>query len=595
MNRERWRNLAAEIAADEAATTILDELRRRATHALTEPPVEFVLEGRRLLAPARILVDRALNLAMIFRLEGDERFLARLVPDLRAAARLPDWNPSHFLDTAEMTFALGTALDWLGDDLAEADRELIGEAIIANSLRPAMADSYGHPNGWVAGHNNWTQVCHAGLTVGALAVRDRDPVLADQIIERAIRFVPGAVPAYEPDGAYSEGVLYWNYATTYHVLLAEALIHAFGEDFGLTSSGGFRSSADYIRQMTTPTGRIFNYGDALPGAGGGVATGLDAAGRETLAKRLNVPFFWFARRMNRPDLVAEAFAAFRAGGDTSGVNGRFLAFALLWGVGLNADGGGSPPPPLARNWRGEGASDVSVHRAAWGDPAATFIGLKGGSPAVPHAHMDVGSFMLEAGGVRWAVDPGLQDYHSLESVGVELWDNSEGGARWGVFRLGPEAHNILRVDGAPQRVAGRSVTVSFEAEGDWPGTVLDLSDLYPGVERVTRAVHLDPDGGVSIRDKWTAGGRDVGVTSQWLTSARVEIHPDGLVLHEAGRTLHVEVSTPNGAGWQGKARDGSELLRPFDEATPGLQRIEVFTTTPASTPGGLFLHARLQH
>lgn len=59
--------------------------------------------------------------------------------------------------------------------------------------------------------------------------------------------------------------------------------------------------------------------------------------------------------------------------------------------------------------------------------------------------MDAGSFVYEKNGVRWAMDLGMQNYFSLESKGVDLWNQSQEGQRWDVFRLNNMAHNTLTI------------------------------------------------------------------------------------------------------------------------------------------------------
>ena len=61
------------------------------------------------------MVGRTYTLALMYRLHGDRRYVDRLWRDLDAVAAFPDFNPKHFLDTAEMTHALGVAYDWLYD------------------------------------------------------------------------------------------------------------------------------------------------------------------------------------------------------------------------------------------------------------------------------------------------------------------------------------------------------------------------------------------------------------------------------------------------------------------------------------------------
>ena len=54
-------------------------------------------------------------LGLLYRLEGKPAYAERAWQELDAAAHFPDWNPRHFLDTAEMTHAFAVAYDWLYD------------------------------------------------------------------------------------------------------------------------------------------------------------------------------------------------------------------------------------------------------------------------------------------------------------------------------------------------------------------------------------------------------------------------------------------------------------------------------------------------
>lgn len=48
---------------------------------------------------------------------ADSRFLERARQEMLAVASFSDWNPSHFLDVAEMTVVMCIGYDWLYDDL----------------------------------------------------------------------------------------------------------------------------------------------------------------------------------------------------------------------------------------------------------------------------------------------------------------------------------------------------------------------------------------------------------------------------------------------------------------------------------------------
>jgi hypothetical protein len=153
-------------------------------------PVQHVLTGRRLLAESRKAVRRVLTLSLVYRLSGDARFLHRARREMLAAARFPDWNPSHFLDTAEMSLALALGYDWLFEALSPTDRTTIRPA-----LREKGIDASFKHGGCFTATNNWGQVCTAGISAAALALLEDDRDLATRVVHRAVTGVPNAMQA----------------------------------------------------------------------------------------------------------------------------------------------------------------------------------------------------------------------------------------------------------------------------------------------------------------------------------------------------------------------------------------------------------------
>ena len=90
---------------------------------------------------------------------------------------------------------------------------------------------------WVRASNNWGQVCHGGLTAGALAVMEHEPDLAARTVHNALHNVTYAMAAYAPNGSYPEGPGYWAYGTSYNVLLIGVLESALGTDPSLAFQG----------------------------------------------------------------------------------------------------------------------------------------------------------------------------------------------------------------------------------------------------------------------------------------------------------------------------------------------------------------------
>ena len=108
-------------------------LRQQASQMLKEP----VVERTRLLTQSRVALQRIATLAGLFLIDGDPRVLARAKAEMRAVAAFSDWNPSHFLDVAELTAAMALGYDWLYSDLTADERELpAGGSLMAVAQRP---------------------------------------------------------------------------------------------------------------------------------------------------------------------------------------------------------------------------------------------------------------------------------------------------------------------------------------------------------------------------------------------------------------------------------------------------------------------------
>ncbi|MCH7885232.1 MAG: heparinase II/III family protein, partial [Planctomycetes bacterium] len=100
-----------------------------------------------------------------------------------------------------------------------------------------------------------------------------------------------------------------------------------------------------------------------------------------------------------------------------GIDLSFIPFLIIWGSKLSSF---NIEEPLLNSWIGEGVNPIGIHRTSWKEDAI-FIAIKGGSPSLSHGHMDIGSFVMDANGVRWAIDLGAHNYHSLESKGINIW------------------------------------------------------------------------------------------------------------------------------------------------------------------------------
>ena len=555
--------LRKSIDDDPLRRALADTVVKQAVQLWEAAPITRNLQGKRLLGESRRCVKRTVLLAMAYHLTGDVRHVRRCEQEMLAVSRFSDWNPSHFLDVAEMTFALAIGYDWLHDELDEESRKEIRAAIVEKGVALPLETRH---KGWVRARNNWGQVCHGGLTAGALAVMEHEPDLAARTVHNALHNVTYSMQAYEPQGSYPEGPGYWAYGTGYNVLLIAVLESALGSDFALSEAPGFSQTGQYVSLACGPSGQFFNYADG-------------GSGRSPLAV-----LFWFASRFDRPDWllgerrrVLEGIARLTPSDAASGGD-RLLPFALLWIDGADDD----PEIAMPLNWHGEGETPITIHRSSWTDPKATFVGFKAGSPSANHGQMDIGSFVLDADGVRWAGDLGAEGYHGIESRGMNLWSRAQNSDRWTIFRQSNHGHNTLVIDAQLQRASGSGRVTSFSDDPAFPHSVIDMSPVYDGqAESVQRGVALVESRQVLIQDQLT--GLKPGNTVRWGMITPGSPQPiDGasVELRQEDARLSLEILSPPGATWQ--VIDTAQPRNEWDSSNHGTRMVAFEAVAPDS-------------
>ncbi len=527
--------VAKKIDADPRWRAYYEALKRRADKELNEQPVERKLEGKRLLGVSRAALRRMFDWAFMHRFTGDSKYAARVEREAVAIAEFSDWNPSHFLDVAEMTTAAAFAYDSCGATFSDENRKKVREAIRVKGVEEALK-----VRGWWKKNNaNWNQVCWCGTLYGALAVADDEPELARDAVRQAVNGVTWSMASYEPDGNYTEGPGYWGYGTGFNALMLAALNSALGNDFGRSKANGFAKTIRYYEHVFGTTGDAFNY----PDSGGGPIFEPTA--------------FWNALNLGEPGaawnenfMLDAAYVATKhkvkyGWRSLDSLAGHRLAVcALLWGsvreTPLDAEKieAGTPvdpgklafgnvaPKELGYVGVGDGRNAVALFRTAWRRDAA-YLGIKAGAPNAPHGHMDEGGFVHDDGGVRWIVELGPENYHRIESRGMNLWGTAQNSDRWKLFRYNNLGHSVLTLNGAPQLVDGRTEIVESKigGPGEASSATLDLTPVYRDeAKSVKRVATLNPDGSLVIEDVVEAlADKAIAVERRFVTKAAVDV------------------------------------------------------------------------
>ena len=523
-----------------------------ADRIITLPVSERIKTGMRLLAVSRENLRRIFILSYAYRMTGQEKYLVRAEQEMLKAASFSDWNPSHFLDVGEMTMGLGVGYDWLYPALSEASRRTIREAIVEKGFKPSYDTAY---NWFVDAEHNWNQVCNGGLAFGAIAVAESEPEWAQKIIDRAIDKVRLPMRHYAPDGAYPEGPGYWGYGTLFNVLLIGGLESTFGTDYGLSQMPGFMQTGTYEMQMVSPLIKHFNYMD------------------NSYEPESSSAPFWFYSKTQDPSVLCQQVSILQRDTAKKYLKDRVLPAMLIWGAGAPMEKAVAPQETF---WAGRGNTPVCVMRSGWGDPNARFVGVKLGSPSINHGHMDVGSFVFEADGVRWAIDLGSEDYNTTETRGVDLWNMAQQSQRWDVFRYNNRSHNTLTFNDKLQRVNGSAQIIESDSATARRFVKTDLTPVYAGqVDKVERTISLVDNDYLLIEDEITAGKNYTRMRWTLMTRATPKILSDNTVmLEQDGKRCLLKIESETPIVWR---FEKTPTVNTFDSPNPDVTMV-VFDT-----------------
>ncbi len=516
-----------------------------AAMALREPLPERVVDGRRLLATSREVLCRVMYTSYVYRTTGNILFAMCAENTMLKVAKYEDWNPSHFLDVAEMTAAMAIGYDWLYDFLPEESRKIISDAIIEKGLRTSLTHS--SQSHWSENKNNWNQVCNASLALGAMAVWELEPELCKQIVDRSFTNIQIPMRNYYPDGAFAEGAGYWEYGTLYNVLLLDALKTSFGSDFGLAQTHpSFCNTYTYNMNMVTPSNYVYSYGDNRDAAAYYIAP------------------FWFAKEYAQGENLYSLF-------NIDVERQRLLPLALVWGHKFSPS---SATLPKENFYLAQGETPVAVMRSEWGNPNAQYVGVKLGTCTISHSHLDIGSFIYEADGVRWAMDLGSDVYAKLEAAKVDVWNRKQGSQRWSVYRYHNKQHNIYTLNDSEQNV---DAEVEFEmdktvVQDDKYSVAFNLTQSYSQwVKDARRSVTLLPSSEeVVIEDKIVTLNKPVKMDWTIMTESTPEKVDGGLLLSRDGKKMFLSAATSLKGEWSFEQAVGEN---DFDSENPGVYKV----------------------
>ncbi len=550
LNDEIEQHLMLKLKSDPVTQNMYKAIKLNALEIQKQPLLERNMTGRRLLSISRNMLYRINMLGMVYRIDKDPNVLDRINDEVLAVCNFSDWNPSHYLDVAEMAMAVAFALDWTAEKLPISTIDIAKKALIEKGINPSWPESGKNP-GWSYGINNWNQVCNGGMIAASIAIAEVNPELAAKTIRRALDGIPHSLAEYGPDGVYPEGSTYWSYGTSFSVVTAAMCESAFGTDFGHLEYPSFKESAVFRSLANAPSGWYYNFADC----------------GDRRSKNGDVTLAWFAAKTGNKTFFEKD--RFLRPAKDMGKLSRLDGAGLVWLAQYEEKGEIKVPTA----WKGEGANPVVFFTGEENDRHNYYFGGKGGRGMVNHGNMDGGSFIFELNGVRWVVDPGNQSYNTLEKTGFNLWGRCQDCERWTLLTKNNFGHSTITVNNALHNVEGQ-VTLSDFKSGDQPEATFDMSQTLSGqVASASRRFVKDSPTSLLIEDNIEISEETKFITWQLMTTAEVKIVKGGAILIQDGKALKLKNLSHPGLTVSVVSLYPAPLK--LDRQIEGLKRIEI--------------------
>ena len=520
-----------------------------------DKPLEYVKDAsnKRILDVSRTALEKLLTCAYAYKVTGDAKYLQKATQNITQVCSFNDWNPDHYLDVAEMSAAVSLTYDWLYHDFDASTKELIVKALHDYALSTSRMSKY---TWWYDRIGNWNQVCNSGLVCAAYAIYEHYPTLAQSVIDEAINTNRIAVEGiYGPDGAYPEGPTYWSYGTIYQILMMTVMETVQGRDYGLSLSPGFMETGTFKIFSSGSLGTNFNFAD------------------NALGGNSNYPLWYFAAKKNDTGLLYRELQLVKntaryVGSDHKGLLTLMLKYAMTLDCS-NVTGFSQ------KFYSAQGNTPMMMCRSGW-DKNDHYLGIKGGQDGYLHGHMDGGSFVYDAHGVRWAMDYVRQNYAEVETgiqnLGGKLSDYSQNSLRWRLFRLNCRQHNTLTVNDKDHNVDAFVRMTAVENTSSRMSATFDLTPLFDGdLEIAQRTAAICNESYLEIKDVLKAPSDDSAHVRWTMVSNGVpEITSEGIRLSKSNVTMLLKTTGADVTYkiWSSDPQDYDSPLKHLDAANP---------------------------
>jgi len=176
--------------------------------------------------------------------------------------------------------------------------------------------------------------------------------------------------------------------------------------------------------------------------------------------------------------------------------------------------------------------------------------------------------VMDARGVRWAIDLGGHNYHKLEQQGLHIWNKDQDADRWRIKRYTNYFHNTLTVNDQLQRAKGFAPIKKHNKSS----TTIDMTDVYKGqLAKAERTLNLVDGKYLKITDETINISQESTLRWSMVTHDNIKIKDNKTaVIRKDGQQLIFKVISPekiNIKTWTTNPQNS------FEDGNPGTKRI----------------------
>ena len=322
---------------------------------------------------------------------------------------------------------MAISYDWLYDWLTDEQKVIMRRNIIDKGLA-VMCDVFDKVpvnSSWNEGSSgrtftfyeeptNWNFVCCGGAVMAALSIFDdctgSDREICDRILEEGIKLLSISACRFSPSGDWFEGPAYWALSNETLTEACVALQNSAGTDYGIMDVPGLSKTCQVPFSLIGEY--TFNYSNAYEVTAGGLPNTRE--------------MFYHANRFNRPDYEKQRFMLM----DEYDIDPCFRDMIYCTG---SFDSGHIS---LQTDYYLKQSETVTMRNADV-DEGLIFAALHGGENYPAQGHLDVGQFVIDSFGDRFASDLGLENYNLM----ISYYDK---------YRNRAEGHNTLIINPSGQ-------------------------------------------------------------------------------------------------------------------------------------------------